>query len=272
MDLLLAINWNVDPEIFGLGKLSIRWYGLTWALSFILGQYVITKFYLIDGRTEKEVDNLAIYIILGSILGARIGHCLFYGYDAALGYNPYLRNPLDILKIWEGGLASHGGGFGVFLAMWLYVRKTQGISFLWLADRVSVITLLSGALIRFGNLMNSEIVGKATDLPWGFNFLQLNENPVITRHPAQLYESLTCVIMFVILMWAYYKTDIKQFEGRMFGIFLIWVFALRFCYEFLKENQADFESSLTLNMGQILSIPMVLAGVFLLVNSFRKRA
>ncbi len=191
-----------------------------------------------------------------------MGHCLFYQPDH------YLAHPIEILKIWEGGLASHGGAIGILLGLYLYIRKKTDQSYLWLLDRVVIVTAFGGACIRLGNLMNSEIVGLPTDLPWGFIFELRGED--FARHPAQLYESISCLILFILLYLGYYKKDGKIPEGQFFGIFLIWVFSLRIVYEMLKENQVAFENEMALNMGQILSIPMVLLGIYLLYYSFTK--
>jgi prolipoprotein diacylglyceryl transferase len=259
---LQYIIWDVSPEIIDLGFLKLHWYGLFFAMAFLLGQKVMTMMYQWEGRDEKEVDNLAIYIIAGTVLGARLGHCLFY--DPVF----YLSSPIEILKIWEGGLASHGGALGVLIALWLYSKKSN-TSFVWLLDRTSLITLLAGACIRMGNLMNSEIIGRPTDVKWAFIFAKVDQLP---RHPAQLYEAISCVIMLLGLFLYYKKYKANLPEGRLFGIFMTLLFTLRFFYEFLKEEQVDFERTLPINMGQILSIPMVLIGIFMIVRSFRNKS
>lgn len=256
---LLYIIWDQSPEIVDLGLLKLHWYGLFFAAAFWFGQMVMTKIYKWEGRDEKEVDTLAIYIIAGTVLGARLGHCLFY--DPAY----YLSSPLEIFKIWEGGLASHGGAAGVLFALWLYSRKFN-TSYVWLLDRASLITLLAGFCIRMGNLMNSEIIGKPTDVSWAFVFLRVDHLP---RHPAQLYEAISCLIMFTGLFIFYYKYKASLPEGRLFGIFMTLLFTLRFFYEFIKEEQVDFEKGMSLNMGQLLSIPLVLVGIFMIVRSYR---
>jgi len=265
---LLYINWTASPEIIGIGPVSLRWYGLSWALSFLVGQYIMTNIYKQEQKPEKEVETLTLYIILGAVFGARFGHCIFYGYDAALGYNPYFKNPLDMLKVWEGGMASHGGAFGTLFAMFLFTRKFKETNYLWLADRLSIITLLTGFFIRMGNLMNSEIVGKQTDVPWAFTF-PLNDNgALIPRHPSQLYEALSCLLLFAITYFYYSKTKGAFPNGRIFGFFMFFLFLFRFFYEYLKENQSDFENGMLFNMGQILSIPLMLIGLFIFIRSF----
>jgi phosphatidylglycerol:prolipoprotein diacylglycerol transferase len=255
------IIWNQSPEIIDLGFLKLHWYGLFFAMAFLLGQKVMTEMYKWEGRDEKEVDNLAIYIIAGTVLGARLGHCLFY--DPVY----YLSSPLEILKIWEGGLASHGGAAGVLFALWLYSKK-HNTSYVWLLDRTALITLLAGTCIRMGNLMNSEIIGKPTDVSWAFIFQKVDHLP---RHPAQLYEAISCFMMFIGLFSYYYKYKASLPEGRLFGIFMTLLFTLRFFYEFLKEEQVDFERGMSLNMGQLLSIPLVLIGVLMIVRSYKRK-
>jgi prolipoprotein diacylglyceryl transferase len=268
MNLLLAIHWDASPEIFSLGPFSVRWYGLLFAASFLVGQSIALRMFQAENRPERDLDTLTIYMVVATILGARLGHCLFYDPDY------YLANPLKILKVWEGGLASHGAAVGILAGIWLFARKHPGYTFLWVVDRVVVVVALAACLVRFGNLMNSEIVGMPTDLPWAFVFEQAGsltaEERLIPRHPAQLYESLSSLVLFGLLMWFYWKR--KPRPGFLFGVFLVWVFVLRFCYEFLKENQVAFEdglqASLGLNMGQILSVPMVALGLFILNRSF----
>lgn len=255
----LFIDWNPSPEIFTIPGIDwpVRWYGLTWAVAFIGCHFFMNRIYRTEGRSEKQLDTLTLYIVIGTVLGARLGHCLFYGWDY------YSKNPLDILKIWEGGLASHGGAIGILLAMWLYCRKTKE-SWLWLFDRMVVVVPFAALLIRFGNLMNSEIIGKTTDMPWAFIFHQIDELP---RHPTQLYEAIFYLILFVLFywLWKYKRNDYGK--GFMFGLFCVLMFAFRFGMEFLKENQEQFEDNLTINMGQILSIPFVLIGLYMIARS-----
>ncbi|MGZ3884347.1 MAG: prolipoprotein diacylglyceryl transferase [Bacteroidia bacterium] len=273
---LLFINWDVDPEMFTIPGINwpVRWYGMMWALAFIFSHFIMNRIYKAEGRTEKELDLLTLYIILGTILGARLGHCLFYDPEY------YLAHPLDILKIYQGGLASHGGAIGIITGMWLYCRKTKE-SWLWIFDRLVVVVPLAGAMIRFGNLMNSEIVGKITNVPWGFKFLNNDEDaanllrngiPIPVRHPAQLYEALYCVILFFV-MYYLWKNKRDQFgRGFMFGFFCVVLWTERFLDEFVKENQVEFEDSLSLNMGQILSIPFILVGIFMIWRSFKLKS
>ncbi|HSI91337.1 MAG TPA: prolipoprotein diacylglyceryl transferase [Adhaeribacter sp.] len=266
MGIFAYITWDVSPDIFSLGPLTIRWYGLLFALAFVFGQRILSRIYQAEGRTEKDVDIITIYMIVGTVVGARLGHCLFYEPEY------YLSNPLEILKIWEGGLASHGATVGILLALWFFARKYQ-FNYLWVLDRIVIVVGLGGALIRLGNLMNSEIIGKITDVPWAFKFVRNNEliNGVAAsmhpRHPAQLYEAISSFLIFVFLYWLWSRRKALTPNGSLFGIFLVVLFALRFLYEFLKENQVDTEDYLLqtigMNIGQLLSIPLVLAGILI---------
>lgn len=349
--MLNFILWEIRPEIWPDGSLPLRWYGLFFAAAFAFGQYIITYIFRRDGKPVKDVDALTYYMIAGTVLGARLGHCLFYQPEY------YLLNPIEILKVWEGGLASHGATAGIITALWLYSRNRQGQSWLWILDRIVIVVALGGFFIRMGNLMNSEIIGKPSSLPWSLVFVQPFESALresegerihefhlkkittserisqdtasnleleivfksgmmdqkqaevfskanipyliqrtngdeellryqtalqpeirmdeqgrtilktrltgITRHPAMVYEALSTFLLFVLLflIWRAYPA---LPEGRLFGLFVTVLFSLRFFYEFLKENQVEFEDGLVLNMGQILSVPLVLAGIFFL--------
>lgn len=254
--LSLFINWNPSPEIFTIPGIDwpVRWYGLMWALAFIGSHFFMNRIYRTEGRTEKELDTLTLYVIVGTILGARLGHCLFY--DPAY----YLSHPLDILKVYEGGLASHGGAIGILIAMWLYCRKTKE-SWLWLFDKIVVVVPLASMLIRFGNLMNSEIIGTPTNVPWAFVFSSVDNLP---RHPAQLYEAIFCLFLFVLMYWLWKNKRDRFAPGFMFGLMCVLFFTERFFDEFVKENQEAFEASMALNMGQILSIPFVIVGLYMM--------
>jgi prolipoprotein diacylglyceryltransferase len=357
------IIWTGNPEIVSFTlpfmdfQITPRWYGLLFALGFLLSQQILYYIFKKEGKPEKDVDTLTIYMVVATVIGARLGHVLFY--EPAR----YLANPIDILKIWEGGLASHGAAVGILFALWLYARKRkEGQSYLQTLDRIVILVALTGALIRFGNFFNSEIIGKPTHSDNGVAFahnvsevlksdgyvenvsfvrsdsaaseqgypaikillefykgnntkeeyatylngsinnfltyhphakdhiyqptyisyrLGQDENErftavvythAIPRHPAQLYESISCVFLFAFLLWIWSRHKRSLSSGRLFGIFLIVCFGLRFLYEFLKENQVDFESSMALNMGQILSIPLVLFGIFVLVRSYKNDA
>lgn len=255
------IYWDFNPEIFRLGFLSVRWYGLLYALSFLIGSFIIRWMFLREKKPEESLDRLLIYALIGVVVGARLGECVFY--------NPayYFSHPLEIFKIWKGGLASHGAAIGLPLAIAIYAKKTPGQPFLWVMDRLVIVVALGGALIRIGNLCNSEIIGKPTDGTWGFVFMRVDTVP---RHPTQLYESFTYLIIFLILLVLYKKLALTKNDGLLFGVFFVFVFSARFFIEFLKENQVSFESSLALNMGQILSIPVVLIGLGLIWRAFKK--
>lgn len=256
-----AINWNVNPEIFRIGNFAVRWYGLLFASGFLFGYLIFYKFFKEEGLTVEILDKLTIYMALGTVIGARLGHCLFYEPDY------YLSNPLEILKIWKGGLASHGAAIGILIALFVFVRKHKK-PYIWILDRIVVIVALGGALIRLGNLMNSEIYGVETSLPWGFVFIRNHE--IIPKHPTQIYEALTYFMVFGLLFWIYLKTKGKFTDGTLFGLFLILVFGVRFFIEFIKEDQVPFEEGMKLNMGQWLSIPFVLLGMLILYLYHRK--
>ena len=259
--ILASIQWDVNPEIFRIGSFAIRYYGVLWALSFYLGYIIFNSFVKKEGLKEGFLDSLTIYTAFGTILGARLGHCLFY--EPAY----YLSNPLEILKIWQGGLASHGAAIGILIALYLFSNKKKNYPMLWSLDRVVIVVALAGTFIRLGNLFNSEIIGKPTDVSWAFIFTAVDDLP---RHPAQLYESIAYLIIFLILLFIYYKGIEKNRKGLLFGIFLVFVFTFRFFVEFVKENQSGFEAGMALNMGQILSIPFVLAGLIFILKSFKQ--
>lgn len=368
MHYLNYIVWDPQPEIFSIGSWEMRWYGLLFALGFLIAQQIMFYIYRKEGKPERDVESLTFFMVLATILGARLGHVLFYEPDK------YLSNPLSILKVWEGGLASHGGAIGILIAIYLYAnyliridfgtfeikkRKRSGQNYMWVVDRLVIVVALVGALIRFGNFMNSEIVGKETDAAYGVVFandaervlkasypgaiaeveaenpsdaagldhpVQLNitfergineetakllmeerlrqtlkserlqadvrlpgneliytldkNRGIVTarllvegvpRHPAQLYESISSFLIFLLLLYIWSRRKGETRPGLIFGIFLIVLFGLRFGYEFLKVNQVEFEDELALNMGQILSIPLVLAGIIILARSLQNK-
>ncbi|MBX3009351.1 MAG: prolipoprotein diacylglyceryl transferase [Melioribacteraceae bacterium] len=255
------LNWDVSPDIFAIGPFVIRWYGLLFALSFMTGFQIMSVIFKKEQRSDTDLNDLVWYMILGTVLGARIGHCMFY--------NPayYLNHPLEILQVWKGGLASHGAAIGIIIAILLFVSRRKKFTFLWLMDRIVITVALSGFFIRMGNLFNSEIIGKPTNAEWGFVFTAIDNVP---RHPAQLYEAIAYLLIFIFLIVIYLKKYQTLKNGYLFGIFLITVFGFRFFVEFIKENQTYFEEDLTLNMGQILSIPLIIYGIVLLFISNRK--
>lgn len=270
--ILNFITWDPSPEIFTIPGIDwpVRWYGLMWAMAFIASHFIMNRVFKKEGRTEKELDTLTLYIILGTVIGARLGHCLFYGpwfdeYNAA-GYlvnEGYLSHPLNMLKVYEGGLASHGGAIGIIIAMVLYCRKTKE-SWLWLFDRLVIVVPLAAMFIRFGNLINSEIIGRVTDVPWAFIFVQEDNLP---RHPAQLYEAVFCLFLFVFMYQMWKNKRNNYGPGFMFGLMCVLLFIERFLDEFLKENQSAFEDNLAINMGQWLSIPFIIIGIIMMVRS-----
>jgi phosphatidylglycerol:prolipoprotein diacylglycerol transferase len=360
------IIWNGSPEILSIGSFSLRWYGLLFALGFLISQQVMYYIFRKEGRPEKHVDTLTIYMVVATILGARLGHVIFYQPEL------FVTDPLTILLPFEfspfkftglKGLASHGAAFGILFAIWLFSRKKiHEMNYLQILDRIVIVVALTGALIRLGNFFNSEIIGKPSDNPLSVVFInhvteglmdyRAQSNPAesikveknkelppvangrvplniyvffkqgtttevanqflkgdmkyflsyytefidepgieplkyemvtessgnmaarvstlgIARHPAQLYEAISCVVLFIVLFLMWYKDQKKLPTGRIFGVFMIVLWSLRFAYEYLKENQVSFEDQLPINMGQILSIPLVIAGVIILIWSYR---
>jgi len=256
------MHWNVDPEIFRIGFIAIRWYSLLFMLSFVAGIYLFNYFFKLEKKPLADIDHLLMYMLFSTVIGARLGHCLFY--DPVY----YLSNPLKILMVWEGGLASHGAAIAIPIGAWLYSSKREAQPFLWLIDRVTIGVAISGAFIRLGNFFNSEIIGAPSDVPWAVIFDRLGDNT--PRHPSQLYESLAYLIVFIILFLLYKSKQGKTKNGSLLGLFLILVFGFRFFVEFVKENQSAFEQGMSLNMGQWLSIPAVLIGIGLLLWSRRQ--
>jgi len=264
------INWEVDPEIFNLGGFSLRYYGLLFVLAFICGYKIEEKIFRAEGLSMEWLGKLWIYVAGGTGVGARLGHCLFYDWAY------FSQHPLEMILPFRfqpefkftgfQGLASHGAAIGIIAGLWYYSKKVSKKSIFWILDRAVIPIALAGVFIRLGNLMNSEIVGEVTTLPWGFRFVNAYgiDNPSAPRHPAQLYEALCYLMGFGVLMYLYWRTNVKERQGFIFGMFLILIFTARFLIEFVKENQVDFEEAMTLNMGQWLSIPFVLAGCFML--------
>lgn len=261
---LMYIMWDVNPDIFVIPVIDhpVRWYGLSWAFGFLISQQVMYYIYKRDGRPREEVDTLTIYMLVAAMAGARLGHVLFY--------EPveFFRQPWRIFAIWEGGLASHGGAIGILTALYFFAKKTK-VKYLWIVDRLVIVSALTGCLIRLGNLMNSEMVGLPTTVPWAFIFTRVDNVP---RHPAQLYEAIYCLFLFILLFWLYYKYGKTLNDGLLTGVFLVILFGLRFVDEFFKINQEAFEDGLILNMGQILSIPFVICGIIILILSYRNKS
>ena len=266
----MSVVWDVSPEIFSIGSFEVRWYGLSWAIAFALGMVFFANFIQREKLPPKTLDSIIWYGALSTIIGARLGHCLFYD----PGY--YLQNPLEMLKIWEGGLASHGAAVGLLVGLWLFSRKRK-LPYVWGLDRIMVPVTVGGAFVRLGNLMNSEIYGRPTDLPWGFEFIRdrhwLENSPQgLPVHPTQIYEALCYIVTFLVIIWLYYSRDEgRKRPGVMFGVGLIGVFLARFFIEYLKNPQVEFENNMALMMGQWLSIPFVLLGIFMIVWAYRKK-
>jgi len=254
------MNWNVHPEALTLGHFVIRWYGLFFASGILACYFVLkNKVWPREGLKEPELDRLATYVVVGTVIGARLGHTLFYQPSF------FLTHPLEILKVWKGGLASHGAAIGILTAIWFYARRIH-VPYLWATDRVALVVPLAGTFIRIGNLLNSEIIGRPTTVPWAVRFLRVDSLP---RHPAQIYEALSYCGIFVALYFYYSKYGKQTPRGSLSGAMLFLVFTTRFLLEFVKEVQEPFEASLPLKMGQLLSVPFILLGLILMILSWR---
>ncbi|CDD92725.1 prolipoprotein diacylglyceryl transferase 2 [Bacteroides intestinalis CAG:315] len=270
MPSLLTISWNPDPELFNLfGSFPIRYYGLLWGIGIVLACIIVQRQYRDRKISEDKFTPLFFYCVIGITLGARLGHCIFY--DWSYYQNHLIEMILPVKQFpnegwkWIGyrGLASHGGTLGLIIALWLYCRKTK-MHYMDVLDMIAVATPICACFIRLANLMNSEIIGKPTDMPWAFVFEQIDMLP---RHPAQLYEAIAYFIFFLGMIYLYKKSDHGQklHRGFFFGLCLTEIFVFRFFVEFLKENQVDFENTMTLNMGQWLSIPFVIIGIYFML-------
>ena len=255
--------WNASPVLFSIGGLSIRWYGLLFALGFIIGYEIVSWMYKQEHKPQKDIENLTIVMILATIIGARLGHCFFY--EPAY----YLSHPFEIIAVWKGGLASHGAAIGILLGLWLYTLAKKNVNYLWLLDRIVVPVALAGCFIRLGNFFNSEILGNPANVPWAIIFVRVDDIP---RHPVQLYESISYLIIFIILFFTYKKKKAQTPRGLLFGMFLVLVFSVRFILEFFKAQQTYLEESLTLNMGQILSIPFIIVGIYFWISAKNRQA
>jgi len=252
--------WNVDPVLLSLGSFKIHWYGALFAAAILSGLQVMKWIYVTEKQPVESLDTLLGYVVFGIIIGARLGHCFFYDPQY------YFANPLKIIAIWEGGLASHGGGLGVIIAIYFYVKKHQ-VSYLWLLDRLAIGTALFGVFVRSANFVNSEILGNVSDVPWAVIFARIDNLP---RHPAQLYEALAYLFIFIVLIFSYKKQKDKTPHGSLLGLFLILTFTARFLIENVKQKQAAYASDFLLNTGQMLSIPFFIAGIILVIWSFKK--
>lgn len=262
---ILAIHWSVNPVIFHIGNLGIRWYSLLFISGFIIGWYLFRWFFRREGIKETLLDPLLYTLLIATIVGARLGHCLFYQPDYYLGS---WQGFWEIFQPWKGGLASHGGAIALLLGMWWFARrygKKNGFDFWWIMDHLCITVAFAGCLIRCGNLFNSEIYGDVTSLPWGFIFDLRGETQ--PKHPTQIYEALSYLVLGLVMVSVYAKRLDRTYRGFFFGIFLVGCFGMRFLIEFIKEPQVGFEQGMAINMGQILSIPFILAGIAILVWS-----
>ena len=277
----LSITWSWDPTLIMLGNIDIRWYGLMWAIAILAAERICNFTFKHEGLPPRTLESAFLWIVLGTFLGARIGHCLFYEPQT------YLPEPWRIITdIRDGGMASHGATIGILIGIWFFTKRNH-LPFIWGLDRIAIVAPLSGAIIRFGNLFNHEIVGYPTDLPWAFKFVRhdayrafvdydgdvpaeiLAEIPA--RHPAQLYEALCYLITFAVILWVYYRKDAgRRRPGLLFGMAMIGIFLTRFFIEFCKERQVSFEDGMALDMGQWLSIPFILVGIAFIIYSLRR--
>lgn len=266
---LLFVHWNMNPEIFRIGGFAVRWYGVLFVSGFILGYWMFTKFCQKERVDTKMLDPLLFTLLIGTLVGARLGHCFFYQPEYYFGS---WKGFLELFQIWKGGLASHGGAMMIVLCMIWFAHKYGSkyhVDFMWLVDHLAIAVAFAGAFIRLGNLCNSEIYGDVTSLPWGFIFERRGETE--PKHPTQIYESLSYFILGLILVWIYVKRLNKTYRGTFIGIFFIVCFGMRFLIEFIKEPQVEFEESMALDMGQWLSIPFVILGIIALVWAYKKK-
>lgn len=256
------ITWNVSPTLFD-GFITIRWYSLMFVIGFTVGYEIVARMFKHEGAPEKWLSILLIYVVIATIVGARLGHVFFYDWDV------YKADPIKILYVWEGGLASHGGTIAIILAVILFSIFVTKRNPLWTFDRLVVAIALVGGLIRIGNLFNSEIYGTPTTLPWGFMFVRSREWHMLYEglpvHPTQIYEALCYFLLFGLLMWMYWKKNAEERPGLILGVFFIGIFLPRFIIEFIKNDQVAREATMTINIGQQLSIPFILLGVFLII-------
>lgn len=258
----MLIHWAFDPILFSAGPLTIRWYGLLFVGAFLIGQWMLGRIFAAEGVPRENAERLMIHALLGAVVGARLVHCLFYEPDY------YLSHPLAILRIWEGGLASHGGALGMLLALWFAARTAQPrLPFLWLIDRVSMPAALGAVFVRVANFLNSEIVGIPTSGRWGVVFESIDALP---RHPAQLYEAITYALIFAVLLAIYRRSGKRTPEGLLFGVLMALVFSARIVVEFFKTPQAAYEAGQLFTVGQYLSLPFVMLGVVMMVRAIKR--
>ncbi|MCH5306401.1 MAG: prolipoprotein diacylglyceryl transferase [Rikenella sp.] len=265
----LFIVWDVESVAFSLGSLEIAWYGVLWAAALLVALWIFSRMVKRERLDPRLIDSGFLYGVLATVIGARIGHCLFYE-PGDYFLQPFMPEfPwVKLLNIRGGGLASHGAALGLLVGLWLFARRWK-LPYVWILDRVAVMVPLSGALVRIGNLMNSEIYGKATSLPWGFVFVRNGET--LPMHPTQIYEALAYLAIFFLLAHLYWRTKLAgERRGVIFGLFLVLLFSVRFAVESIKLPQESWEQGMVLNMGQILSLPFIVAGGVILWHAFRQ--
>jgi phosphatidylglycerol:prolipoprotein diacylglycerol transferase len=282
--MVAAINWDVDSQLID-GYNTPNLYGLLFVTGLIIGYFVVRKMFRKDGISDEMLDKLVLFMVVATIVGARLGHVFFYGpywdevsADGVVLERGYFSHPGDILKVWEGGLASHGAAIVILISLYIYSRRVIHKPYLWMLDRISAPIAIGGTFIRLGNLVNHEMVGDVTTIPWGFRFMhhdcippfECSWNAIPIRHPAQLYEAICYFAAFLILMFLYWKKDLWKRPGVVFGSFLILIWGARFMVEFVKLGQTARDEYLFLNTGQLLSIPLVIAGVILLYRGLKK--
>jgi len=280
--MMLFIHWAVDSQLID-GWRTPNLYGLLFVSGIVLGYFVIRKMFKAEKIEDKVLDTLVTYMVLSTIVGARLGHVLFYGpywdkiENGQIIERGYFSHPGDIIKIWEGGLASHGAAIAILIALYIFSKKVSGRPYIWILDRIAAPIAIAGTFIRLGNLVNHEMVGYVTDVPWAFEF-QYYYNEAIgnydpsPRHPAQLYEAICYFIAFWLLLYLFWKLQKWQQPGFVFGSFLVLIFGSRIICEFFKLGQTARDYTLPLNTGQLLSIPLVIAGIYLIYNATKKHA
>lgn len=270
------VTWTASPVLFSFGSVTVRWYGLMFAIGFLVGYEIVYRIFRHEGARESWVGSLFIYVVVATILGARLGHVFFYDW----GY--YSQHLAEIPKIWEGGLASHGGTLGIMIAIWLYSRFVTRKPMLWTFDRLVVPVGFVAALIRIGNLMNHEIYGGETTMPWGFSFVtnlgqwMQGAEPVFSApsHPTQIYEAAFYLLTFAVCMLMYWRWRCQEHEGLIFGVFMLGIFVPRFFIEYIKNVQEPWEVAMRANwgidQGQLLSIPFIVLGLWLVIRALRR--
>jgi prolipoprotein diacylglyceryl transferase len=278
--MMLSIHWAVDSQLID-GWRTPNLYGLLFVSGIVMGYFVIRKMFRAEQVEDKVLDTLVTYMVLATIVGARLGHVLFYGpYWDKIEHGQvvetgYFSHPVEIIKIWEGGLASHGAAIAILIALYIFTKKVSNRSYIWILDRIVAPIAIAATFIRLGNLVNHEMVGYVTDVPWAFEFAYFyneaigNYDPT-PRHPAQLYEAICYFISFGILLYLYWKLKKWQQPGFVFGSFLILIFGSRIICEFFKLGQTARDYTLPLNTGQLLSIPLVIAGIYLVMKASKK--